>query len=161
MFEVCGAMGSYDFGSEEKYVLSRRCAKKALERAEQIPVEWELKLVSLLNGDIEYSLKLVPEGNWALDRTERVKYWCHAWQKLKQAIDDNYDFESNRPISRRNMSAEERQNAEKYNQQRLLQRDKKSFSGQFESFLVEAYSKPPCDVEELKAICRGVYPKLR
>jgi len=154
MFEVCGAMGSYDFDNDEKYekyVLSRRCAKKALERAEQIPVEWELKLVSLLNGDIEYSLKLVPEENWRLDRRERLNHWCHAWQKLERAIDNNFDFEANRPISHPKMSAEERQKAEKYSQQRFLQQDKKSFSGQFEGFLVRAYSKPPYDAQELKS----------
>lgn len=151
MYEVCGAMGSYDFDNDEQYVFARRCTKQALERAEQIPVYWELKLVSLLNGDIEYLLKVVPQENWAQDRTERLKYWCHAWQKLEREIDENFDFEANRPIYRSNITADERQKAEKYNQQRFLQRDKKTFSTPFQNFLIEAYTTPPYNTQELES----------
>jgi hypothetical protein len=150
MYEVCGAMGSYDFDNDERYVLARKCTKRALAQTEQIPIYWELKLASLLNGDIEYLLKLVPPENWAQDRTERLKYWCRAWQKLEREIDENFDFEANRPVYRSNMTKEERQKAEKYNQQRFLQRDKKTFSSQFQNFLIEAYTKPPHNLPELK-----------
>lgn len=149
MIDICGAIGSYDFDNKEHYVLARQCVKKALEKADQMPIDSEIKLVSFLSGDIEYVIKLVPSGNWFQDRTERTKYWCHAWQRLEKEIDVRFNFEANRPIYSPNMTVEERMKAEKYNQQRFLQRNKSSFTIETQRYLVDAYAKSPYNSQEL------------
>jgi hypothetical protein len=150
MVDVCGGIGSYDFKDNKQYILARNCIKRALKRADQIPVEWQAKLVSFLSGDIEYLLKQVPEENWSLDRKERMKYWCDTWQRFENEIDENFDFEANRVINHPKLTDAERKRAEIYTRQRILRRDRESFLKQFQRFLVDAYTRPPHNTPELE-----------
>jgi hypothetical protein len=150
MIKICGALNSYDFDNNKQYLLSRQCAKNALRKLDQMPIGRATQLVALLGGDNEYLLGVLAESDWANDRTERMYFWCRAWQQLEDEIDENFDFESNRPVYSPQMTTEERKKAEKYNQQRFLQRDKKDFLVDFQRFLVDAYSKPPYNMSELE-----------
>lgn len=150
MTQICGGLNSHDFGTDKQYVLARQCTKNALKHLEEMPVLGLPNLVIFLNGDLEYVTNQIPQENWAKDRRERTVLWGRVWQKFDNEIIENYDFELNRPIYRVNMTDEERKKAEIYNRQRFLQRDRKWFSASTQNYLIEAYSKPPFDMPELK-----------
>jgi hypothetical protein len=150
MFSICGSYQSYDFGNNEQYTMARKCVKNALRKIEEMPVIGALKLATLLGGNNEYTLGKISISNWEKDRTERTKLWGRAWQRFESEIDENFDFEANRPVYHAKMTDEERKKAEKYNQQRFLQRDKKWFSQAFQGYLIEAYTKPPYNAPELE-----------
>lgn len=150
MVDICGTIGSRDFNNNEQYILARKCIKRALKKADQMPVEWQAKLVSFLRGDIEYLLKLAPEEDWSSDRKERMKYWCDTWQRFENEIDENFNFEANRVINHPKLTDAERRRAENYTRQRILRRDRESSSIEFRKFLVESYTKPPYNTPELE-----------
>ncbi len=149
MIKICGGYNTYDFKDSRQYLLSRECAKNALERLNEMPIGRATNLVAQLGGDHEYLLKLVPESSWSLDRTQRAKYWFRAWQLLNDAITENYEVGSNRPIYHSKMTVGERANAEEYNRQRFLQRDRENFLTEFRRFVRDAYSRPPYASSEL------------
>jgi hypothetical protein len=150
MITVCGELSSADFDNDQQYLLLRKYAKQALEKSEQMPIEQEVELVGFTGGTLEYSLKLVNEENWSIDRTERTKLWCHAWQRLEKEIDKNYNISKrfepnyNLPLEKR------RQEQEKDYNQRKLHRIYKEFSKAFEMYATDVYSRKPENTSELR-----------
>lgn len=152
--KICGSLSGRDFDNTDQYLLARKCTKKALEKRGEMLVEQEIDLVGNLSSTIEYSLKLMPEERWPNDRRERTEYWGHAWQRLANEIDENYDFDAKFPIWSSKMTSEEREEARKYTRQRILHKVKKSYSKQFKDFLVGAYVMPPSNNAELERLLR-------
>jgi hypothetical protein len=150
MIDICGDLSSADFNDDRQYLFLRKYTKQALEKSDQMPIEQEVVLVGFTHGDIEYVLKLVKEENWSNDRTERTKLWCHAWQRIENGIDKNYDV-SEHVIPDHKLPAKERQRLrQKDYEQRTLRRIYKEFSQAFERYSVYVYSKKPANTPELR-----------
>lgn len=150
MYNTCGSISSHDFDNNEQYILAKKCVETALQHRDKMLVEQEINLVVFLGGTTEYVLNLVPQERWEKDRKERIEYWGHAWQRLINETDENYNFEDNRPINHPNLTAEERAKIANYTKQRILHKLKLRFSKQLKDFLVGAYTMPPYNNAELK-----------
>lgn len=175
MIEICGSLASYDFKNNKQYLLTHKYAKLALQKADQMPVENEIRLVQYLGGDIEYVTGQVKPEEWPQDRSERMKYWFHAWQRLNGEIDRNFNF-NDRPLLnvtppsgpypsgispeaikdsqlRARYEAAIQANKEKaarFNRQFLLHRLDKELTENLKRFVANAYARPPFDQTELE-----------
>lgn len=176
MLNICAAFNSYDFNDDRQHGLARKYAKLALERADQFPVQTEVELVLHLQGRAEYLTGQAKAEDWPQDRSERMKYWFHAWQRLAKEIDRDVDF-SKRPsqnvppppgtglptgvsptsIADLKLRADyeaaieaNRQKIAAFNKQWILHNLEKDFSKYAESFVIEAYSTAPFAWAELK-----------
>jgi hypothetical protein len=175
MIELVGAFSGYDFRNDRRHLYAIKYAKLALNKGDQLPLEAEIRLARFLEGGPEYATGQMKAGGWAQDRSERVKYWLHAWQRLESAINRNFDF-NNRPVlnvlpppgygpagiapesikdpkARADYERAIAANKEKiadYNKQWQLRQLDNYFTPPAKRFLVEAYSKPPYNLEELR-----------
>ena len=154
MYEICGGISSYDFKNNEQYFLARKCTERALEKRDKMPVQQEIDLVSFLSGTTEYNLKLASKDEWEKDRKERAEYWLHAWQRLENEFDKNYNFEANRPINHQNLTPQEKAKIEIYTKQYTLHKLRDSFFKQFKEFLVNAYAMQPYNSIELEGLLK-------
>lgn len=172
MVEICSSLASYDFKNDRQYILTHKYAKLALQKADQIPVENEIRLVQYLGGDAEYFTGQVKPEDWPGDRRERMQYWFHAWRRLNTEIDRNFNFNEpplvnvpagpypsgiapeaiKDPQLRARYEAAiqtNKQRIEAFNRQQLLKKLEEEFRKNLRTFAVTAYSKPPFDQAEL------------
>ncbi len=173
MIEICSSLASYDFKNDRQYILTHKYAKLALQRADQMPVENEVRLVQYLGGDIEYFTGQVNLEEWPQDRRERMQYWFHAWRRLNSEIDRNFNVNEppllnvppagpypsgiapdgiKDPQLRARYEAAvqaNKQKIERFNRQQLLHKLDEGFKKNLRRFIVGAYSKPPVDLAEL------------
>lgn len=175
MVEVVGAFSGYDLKDDRLYALALKYAKAALEKGDWLPLEAEIKLVRFLEGGPEYTTGQIKAEEWARDRSERISYWLHAWQRLEKEINRNFDFD-NRPrlnvlppagygpagiapesikdskarAEYESAIAANKENIAEYNKQWVLHQLDKYFTPHAMRFIVEAYSKPPYNLEELR-----------
>jgi hypothetical protein len=117
---------------------------------------------------------------WAQDRSERVKHWLHAWQRLEKEINRNFNF-SNRPqlnvlppagygpagiapesikdskarAEYESAIAANKKKIAEYNKQWQLRQLDSYFTPYASQFIIEAYSKPPYNLAELKEYLDG------
>jgi hypothetical protein len=113
---------------------------------------------------------------WTQQRKEDIQIRLHAWKRLTDAIDPTWDpndlpllnvplpsgaegmtgmspKDINDPALRAKYEAaieKNKQKAEKYSEQSKLRDWLKRFPKRAEEYIIQAYSKPPFDVEELK-----------
>jgi hypothetical protein len=175
MWEVCKPLSSGRFDDERQHDVARRYALSALLVANEIPLEVELELTGHVMT--ETVTPRSPKGeDFAQRRKKDVEIRLHAWKRLIDAIDPNWDpndkavrnvsppIETGLPsgvapetIKDTNLRAEyeevidkNRQKAERYLEQSRLHDWLKRFPKRAEQYIIKAYSKPPFDVEELK-----------
>ena len=72
MIEICSSLASYDFKNERQYILTHKYAMLALQKADQMPLENEIRLVQYLGGDAEYFIGQLKPEDWPKDRRERM-----------------------------------------------------------------------------------------
>ncbi len=175
MIEVVGAFSGYDFKDDRQYVLALKYAKAALKMGDRLPLEAEIKLVRFLQGGPEYTTGQMKAEEWAQDRSERVKRWLHAWQRLEKEINRNFDF-NNRPqlnvrppagygpagiapesikdskarAEYESAIAANKKRIAEYNKQWQLRQLDNYFTPYASQFMIEAYSKEPHNLAELK-----------
>ncbi|GEM_PF-3463523 len=150
MVDICGELNSADYDDDRQYLFLRKYTKLALEKADQMPAEFEVRLLGFLSGNIEYVLKLVKEEDWSQDRTGRTKLWCHAWGHLEKEIDENHDV-SKEFTRNPNLSNEQNRQAQtRHFYQRRARKIYAEFSESFERYVVFAYSKKPANTSELR-----------
>ena len=153
MLEICGALSSYNFdNNNQQYFYVERFTKKVLEKSPLLLPKEELDFVNFLTADLIEQTGNGSEKEWVRNRTVTTKLWLNAWKKLEDSIDKDFNFEANRPIYRKNMTAEEGKRAKKYNEQRFLERDEKTFLPALQRYLIEAYAKNPPDPLELQKL---------
>jgi hypothetical protein len=152
MAEICGNIASQDFNNKDQFVRIKECALLGLRKSEKMHIEHQLRLVALLSNTEEYSRGLTPVSKWDTDRTVRAKHWCDTWNRLHGEIDDSFDFKENRPIYHPRMTADEKAEAAKYTRQKMVRKIRETYSKQFRSFFVEAYSMPPFNMVELESM---------
>jgi hypothetical protein len=176
VLRIFNVLSSTDFDdNQQRAVLIQGLATRALEKQHVIPLEIELELLLQLEM-VPEQLKVEAQGEaWSTRRSDAVKLWFRAWQRLEQSIDRDFDFSdvpeknvapppgsgvipgmsSEYIVSPRVRKAYEeaikrnRQKGENYSEQRKLRDLEEMFSSRAEQFIIGAYSKPPFDLDEL------------
>lgn len=175
MLDACKPLSSGRFNDERQYDVARRYALSALEKPNEIPLDIELELTGHVMTDTV--TPRAPKGQeWTQRRKKDLEVKFHAWKRLKDAIDPNWD-PNDLPVSNivppsatglpggvaseaikdPKLRAEyetaiekNRQKAERYGEQYRLRGWLKRFPKRAEEYIIQSYSKPPFDVEELK-----------
>lgn len=175
MVAACGPLSSGRFSSRRQYELAKRYAIFALENRNSISIPLELQLVG--HVATRMSGPGAPKGEaFAECRRKDVEVRLHAWKRLTDALVPNWDPNDTPvinvvppaatglpggiapeaikdPVLRAQYERaieSNRQKAEKYNQQHKLRLWLKTFPKNAEDYLIQAYSHPPCNAEELR-----------
>jgi len=90
MLEICGPISSWHFNQEGKHVLARKYALSALADPNKISLETELELIGHVMTDM-VTPRAPKEQEWADQRKKDVEVRFHAWKRLIDAIDPNWD----------------------------------------------------------------------
>jgi len=175
MLEICRTLSSGNFKDNRRHDLARKYALSVLDKPEEISVEMELELT----GHVMTLMctPYAPKGeDFAQRRKKDVQIRFHAWKRLIDAIDPKWDPNDlplmNVPTPRASgqpsgvvpeaikdpkLRAEyeaaiekNRQKAERYIRQNGLRKWLKRFPRNAEPYIIQAYSKPPFNLEELK-----------
>jgi hypothetical protein len=167
----------HGFRDEKIYPLSQKYIFAALAQADSFSLELESKLLPFIARDLA-PIAATGDVNseWIKERSVKAKLWLHAWQRLEKGIDRNFNFsdvaslnvcppeETNMPCGispegikdsklRAQYQAAITANTEKsreYNRQFVLRQISEHFPQKAEKYLIDAYSKQPYNVEELK-----------
>ncbi len=176
MLEVSSSLASYDFKDDRQYSFAPKYAASALKNADSIPLETEIRLVLYVQGDLT-ALHDTSTEEWSRERSNRARYWFHAWQRLEAEIDRGFDF-NQRPllhvmppaganphipgispaaIKDPKLRAEyeaaiaaNNQKIENYNKQHQLKQLEQLFTTRAEAYIVSLYSTPPANTDELR-----------
>lgn len=173
------------FDDEKVYALSQRYAAAALTRADSFSLELETKILPFLAMPLARGGTGGAAGSeWAKERRAKVGLWLRAWQRLERETDKNFNAEDRPslkvtppeetglpagvapeaikdPTLRTQYEAALSANAEKaryYDRQFVLRFIAESFPKAAESFIVNAYSKPPFAPEELEQLLDTYVP---
>jgi hypothetical protein len=145
-------------------------------KTENISIETEFGLVSILYEEYEYSKGKRTDGEWVSNRRKGAERFFHAWQRLEDSIDENWDpndipvenvdlpegvagFSGMPPemiedaVLRAEYEKAIERNREKIkirNEQLKLRNIKKTYFRIVKKYLVSTYSIPPYDNEELE-----------
>jgi len=145
-------------------------------KPDNISIETEFALVSILHGQYIYTKGKRTDEQWASHRRKGVKRFFHAWQRLENAIDPTWEPDDvpkinidlpkgvpgfpgmppemiKDPVLRAEYEQAIKKNREKIkirNEQLKLRNIKKRYFRIVEKYLVSTYSIPPYDNEELE-----------
>ena len=147
-------------------------------KPDNISIESEFDLVSILYEQYEYSKGKLANQEWSKNRRKGTERWFHAWRRLENAIDEDWDPndipEANvsppkgigipgipgmspelikDPVLRAEYEKAIEKNREKVkirNEQIKLRNTKKMYSRIVEKYLVQTYSIPPFANNELR-----------
>jgi len=175
MLELCKPLSSGRFNEERQFALARKYALLGLAKPNQIPLETELELTGHVITDMV--TPRAPKGQeWAQQRRKDVQIRLHAWKRLINSIDPSWN--PNEVILSPNAVAAElglpgsvepqtiedpvlraeykraieanMQKSEKYREQNRLHKWLKRFPRNAEPYIMQAYSKPPFNLQELR-----------
>jgi len=175
--EASNILVSKDFGDPTQYTLAYRYASIVLEDPDRFSLEVELGLVSHIKLRFN-DPRMLNHGTWQNIRKAQMKAWFHAYRRLHQSIDPNWDrskidFEqvvsppegvksrmASVPIDSiedpelRKIYAEAVENnkrkIEKYNEQCEFVRLRDIFDPQFNLYVISSYSTKPFVLNELE-----------
>lgn len=175
--QLCGQLVSQHFGHSGKQGgLSQAFAMEALKEADKIPLELECELLERARHQLDVEGKTPSGEGWAKMRKEQLKLWLHAWQRLEKTIDKNWNPDdvpemdlkglegvsfvsgmtsclTNDPkLKAKYEAAVEafRKKREYYSEQHQIRQLMKSFYAEAEQYVIQAYSTPPFNLEELQ-----------
>jgi len=175
MLEICGPISSGRFNTDNRSNIARKYALSALADPNKISLETELELIGHVMTPM--ITRRAPMGQeWTQQRKEDIQIRLHAWKRLTDAIDPTWDpndlpllnvplpsgaegmtgmspKDINDPALRAKYEADiekNKQKAEKYSEQSKLRDWLKRFPKRAEEYIIQAYSKPPFNLEELK-----------
>lgn len=178
MNEICIPLNSGTFYSEKRYSLARKYALSALSEPNKIFIETELDLTGQLATSMVHWYSPT-DSNWPAIRKNDTELRLHAWKRLTDTIDPNYDkaagtkgFLEIRSISPpeglpmgadpnlvkdKKLRQRYQEELDEYykkinwrNQQYRFRQDLKWFSKQNEQYIEHLYSIPPYNNEELQ-----------
>ena len=174
MLEVCGPLGSGRFSEDHQFVVARKYALLALEDANEIPLVTELELAAHVTSDMA-TPRAAKGQEWAQLRNTDAKVRFHVWKRLMDAIDPNWD--PNEKLVSPNfvatmmgfpgtvapgsikdtklraeyetaLEANQKKN-ERHCEQNQLHKWLTRFPKYAEPYIIEAFSRPPFNLEEL------------
>jgi len=175
MLQICGPISSGRFNTDNRSNIARKYALSALADPNKILLDTELELIGHVMTPM-VTRRAPMDQEWAQQRREDVQVRLHAWKRLLDAIDPNWDpneelWSPNTvgalmglpsgiapegvkdPKVRAEYEAalqKNQDNIERHTKQTRLRDWLKSFPKRAEEYTIQAYSKPPFDVEELK-----------
>jgi len=175
MLEVCKPLSSGRLKGDRRYEVARKYALSALTHANDISLETELQLTGHV-VTLMYTPNSPKGEDFAQLRKKDVEIRLHAWKRLIDAIDPNWDpndkpvrnvappTETGLPsgvtpeaIKDSKLRAEykqaidkNRKKAEKYLKQSKMRDWLKSYPKSAERDIILAYSEPPFNLEELR-----------
>jgi hypothetical protein len=175
MLAICSPLSSGRFKSGRQYELARKYALSALENPDAIPLDLELELTGHVMTPT-LGPGVPKEKDFMERRRKDVEIHLHAWKRLANAVDVNWN--SNEiPQSPNAVAADmgfpgtivpegikdaslrakyeaaiekNRQKIDRYTEQYKLRLVLKTFPMGAESYIIQAYSHPPYNIEELK-----------
>lgn len=176
ILNICKPLSSGTFEEGRRYELARRYALSALEDADDIPLTLELELIGHVT-----TVRIGPDASRGEDfaryRKKDVEVRLHAWKRLIDAIDPDWDPDEVLWVAnvmppaatglsagvepeaikdaglRSEYEAEIQRNiqiAKEYQEQYEFHKWLERFPRRVESEIVDAYSHPPFDLEELQ-----------
>jgi hypothetical protein len=101
MFKLSSELGGQGFpGTRKNYGLGRTLAIRALEKADEIPLELECMLVDCVRFDLDSDGNIVKGQTRADQLAPILKLSLHAWRRVEQSIDPTWDPDDpkNRPF---------------------------------------------------------------
>lgn len=176
ILEICGSLSSGNFEDDRRYDLAKKYALSILEKSEEISIEMELKFTGHV-VTLMYTPNSPKGEDFAQRRKKDVEIRLHAWKRLIDAIDPNWDPNevllspnavgaamglttggiAPESIKDPKLRAEyeeaidkNRQKGQRYSEQSRLHDWLKSYPRSAERYIVLAYSEPPFKLEELK-----------
>lgn len=175
MIELVGALSGFDFKDDRQHLLAIKYAKVALSKADELPLDAEIRLARFLEGGPGHATGQMAAESWAGDRFERATLWLHASRRLEQTINRDFDFNDRptlnvlpprgsgplgitpdsikdpqaRAVYERAIATNKQKTTEYGRQLQLRQLDH-YFTPHVKRFLIEAYSKPPYNLQELR-----------
>jgi hypothetical protein len=176
ILEICGPLSSGTFPGDRRYDLAKKYALSILDKPEEISVEMELELTGHV-VTIMYTPNSPKGENFAQRRRVDVEVRLHAWRRLLDSINPNWDpneeilspnaIAIKLGLSDSGMSPENvkdpklraeyeaaleknRHDIERYTKQYRLHDWLKRFPKSAEEYIILAYSEPPFNLEELK-----------
>ena len=175
MLQVCGPLSSGNFKDDRRHELARKYALSVLEKPDAIPLRLELELTGHVMTDM-YSRNAPKGEDFAQRRKRDVQIRLHAWKRLIDAIDPNWDPNERLSVhvdlppgvsGDSGMSPERikdpalrakyeaamqknRQRIERRTEQSRLRGWLKKFPNRAEIYIIRAYSKAPFNLKELE-----------
>ena len=175
ILRICGPLSSGTFADDRRYDLARKYALSVLADANDIPLETELQLTGHVMTS-KYTRNAPKGEDLAQRRKKDVEIRLHAWRRLIDAIDPNWDPNERlrlqveppaatglspgvapEAIKEPTLRAEyeaaierNRQKIERHTKQYRLHDWLKSYPKRAEGYIVQMYSQPPFNLEELK-----------
>jgi len=176
--KVACAIGGYDYGTRRTTYLAQGFSMRALEKADDMSLEAECRLVECVGGSLDAEGKPLRGEAWTAMRQKQAKLWLHAWQRIEKTIDKNWDPKDTgvrnvlpprgasgiagmapSAIKDPQLRAEyeaaleaNREKVERYSQQYRARQLKELLVPWAERFLIGAYMKPPAGNAELEAL---------
>ena len=175
ILEICGPLSSGTFPGDRRYDVARRYALSVLADANDIPLKTELELTGHVMTS-KYTRNAPKGEDFAQRRKKDVEIRLHAWKRLLGAIDPNWDPNevvgspnsvgalmglpsgiSPESIKDPKLRAEyeaalqkNREQIERRVKQYRLHDWLKHYPKRAEGYIVQMYSQPPFNLEELK-----------
>ena len=172
---ACGPLSSGRFNSRRQYEVARRYALSALDNRDAIPLQLEIQLAAHVITPILGPPAPTAEA-FAERRRKDVEVRLHALKRLMDAINPRWnpnevprspnavatDFGFPGTIAPESIKdatlrakyeaaiAENRRKIERYTEQHKLRPWLDTFPKNAERYIIQAYSHPPCNVEELR-----------
>ena len=178
VLQVSGALASMDGVGLRGTYLAQRWAMRALEKANGMPLEVECAIVPHVQYDRDEEGKVLGGETLAALRKAQAAQWLHAWQRIEQTIDEQWDPADSGvpnlaprgggpgavapetiadPELRAQYEADLEGNRQKIAKATLQihARDlKKHWVPRAKRFLITAYGKTPERIDELEALLR-------
>ncbi|MFH1968805.1 MAG: hypothetical protein ABIJ53_00645 [Verrucomicrobiota bacterium] len=175
LLEICEPLSSGSINDDRRYGIARKYALSALDKPDMIPLPLELELIGHVMTPIGIS-NASNTNDFSQLRKEDVAIRLHAWRRLINAIDPKWDPDefimgpnmilspgvqdggtSPDAIKDPRLRAEyeaaiqrNRQKSERHAEQYKLQDWLKRYPKRAEKYIVQAYSQPPFNLEELR-----------
>lgn len=180
MVKLCEPLASGTFNDRRQYALARKYALSALGKPNEIPLETELRLANYVTANLYLSTGARGK-EWLDARKTDVEVRFHAWKRLADAIDPNWDQNEEifmHPLPPKGLKSsdsgaspesirdpelraeyekaitENNKKIERYNEQLDYHRKMKLFSKTTSHYAIYAYSAPPYNTDELNDLLK-------
>ena len=177
MIQICGTLNSGAFRGNRGYDAARKYALAVLTQPDRITLDTELELIGYIMTNT--GLPKSPKGEELAQRRRKdVEIRLHAWKRLNNSIDPKWDPNeviwspnavgadmglpsgiSPEGVGDPNLRAkyeaalkENQEKIERYTNQNRLHKWLKRYLPQAEKYIVQLYSAPPYNNEELKQL---------
>lgn len=180
MVKLCEPLASGTFNDRRQYALSRKYALSGLAKPNEIPLETELRLADYVTANLYLSTGTRGK-DWQDARKTDVEVRFHAWKRLADAIDPNWDQNEEiflHPLPPKGLKnyvsgaspktikdpvlrseyekaiIENDKKIQRFNEQLDYRKRMELFSETMSRYAIYAYSAPPYNTDELNDLLK-------